>query len=339
MRYQKRIKIGPGLRLNLSKSGVSLTVGPRGAHYTIGQNGRRTKSLGIPGSGISWVSRSKQSSNDDHRKVGAKLIKEEKPGFFAGRYERQFYKAVALLHKDQPEQALAAFQAARSLDRAGENIAEEWMVGVLAFQLGDMQEAIDALETVVASPVSLPDAMIDKYLADDTVAIPITRNNEVITRPHSLSAALLLAECYQRIEEIDPAIHLLTELWSATGEAALTLSLCELHAEAANWDKVLDLAAGIKASDDLTLGIRIFQARAAVAKGFHDSAIEVLKESLRSKKLDQDLIMEGLYLRGTLYAAGGKNKLAVRDFSQVHATNPRYFDIEEKLAACLQVGA
>jgi lipopolysaccharide biosynthesis regulator YciM len=339
MRYQKRIKIGPGLRLNLSKSGVSLSVGPRGAHYTIGSNGRRTKSLGIPGSGISWVSRSKAGSGDDHRKVGARSAKQEKPGLFAGRYERQFYKAVELLHADKPEAALAAFCEARSLDRDAENIAEEWMIGVLAFQLGDFQEAIDALETVVASSVSLPDAMVKKYLKDDTVAIPITRNNEVITRPHSLSAALLLAECYQRIDQIEPAIHLLTELWSATGDPALTLSLCELHAETMQWDKVLDTATGIKTVDDLTLDIRIFHARAAVAKGFHDAAIEVLKEALRSKKLDADLIMEGLYLRGTLYAAGGKNKLAVRDFSQVHAHNPRYGDIEEKLAACLQVGA
>ncbi len=35
-RCWRRIKIVPGVTLNLSKSGASLSLGPRGAHYTIG---------------------------------------------------------------------------------------------------------------------------------------------------------------------------------------------------------------------------------------------------------------------------------------------------------------
>jgi hypothetical protein len=36
-RFQRRIGIAPGLRLNVSKSGVSASVGERGAHLTIGR--------------------------------------------------------------------------------------------------------------------------------------------------------------------------------------------------------------------------------------------------------------------------------------------------------------
>lgn len=67
MRFQKRIKIAPGVKLNLSKSGVSTTVGARGASVNIGKNGAHVNT-GIPGTGIS------------HRqKIGAAAKKEIAP--------------------------------------------------------------------------------------------------------------------------------------------------------------------------------------------------------------------------------------------------------------------
>ena len=52
-RFQKRIGIVPGLRINLSKSGASLSLGERGAHVTIGRTPWVT--VGIPGSGLSYT--------------------------------------------------------------------------------------------------------------------------------------------------------------------------------------------------------------------------------------------------------------------------------------------
>ncbi|MGD0640073.1 MAG: DUF4236 domain-containing protein [Roseiarcus sp.] len=53
-RFHRRISIIPGLRVNLSKSGASLSIGHRGAWYTIGPHGRRV-TLGLPGTGLSWT--------------------------------------------------------------------------------------------------------------------------------------------------------------------------------------------------------------------------------------------------------------------------------------------
>ena len=44
--------------MNLSKSGISLSFGTRGAHYTLGSKGRRT-TLGIPGTGLFYTSNKK----------------------------------------------------------------------------------------------------------------------------------------------------------------------------------------------------------------------------------------------------------------------------------------
>jgi hypothetical protein len=52
-RFQKRISILPGVRINLSKSGVSASLGPRGADVNIGKDGV-TANAGIPGTGLSY---------------------------------------------------------------------------------------------------------------------------------------------------------------------------------------------------------------------------------------------------------------------------------------------
>lgn len=51
MRFRKRIKLLPGLRLNLSKSGVSLSAGVRGASVTFGKRGKHLN-VGLPGTGF-----------------------------------------------------------------------------------------------------------------------------------------------------------------------------------------------------------------------------------------------------------------------------------------------
>lgn len=55
-RFQKRIKILPGLRLNVSKTGVSWTVGTRGASVT-SRDGDLTGNVCLPGTGISYRKR------------------------------------------------------------------------------------------------------------------------------------------------------------------------------------------------------------------------------------------------------------------------------------------
>ena len=51
-RFQKRIKIMPGVTINASKSGLSTSIGPRGARVTLGHGKTRT-TVGAPGTGLS----------------------------------------------------------------------------------------------------------------------------------------------------------------------------------------------------------------------------------------------------------------------------------------------
>lgn len=54
IRFRKSITIFPGVKLNISKSGLSLSVGKKGAHVTAGTSGRKSVNVGIPGTGLSY---------------------------------------------------------------------------------------------------------------------------------------------------------------------------------------------------------------------------------------------------------------------------------------------
>ena len=53
-RCSRRLKIAPGVRLSLSRSGVSTSVGRRGAWLPVGPKGTRSM-VGLPGSGLSYT--------------------------------------------------------------------------------------------------------------------------------------------------------------------------------------------------------------------------------------------------------------------------------------------
>ncbi|WP_296045184.1 DUF4236 domain-containing protein [uncultured Gemmiger sp.] len=53
-RFRKSIKIAPGVRLNLNSKSTSLSFGGKGARYTVSSTGRKTATVGIPGTGISY---------------------------------------------------------------------------------------------------------------------------------------------------------------------------------------------------------------------------------------------------------------------------------------------
>ena len=53
-RFRKIISVLPGVKINLSKTGVSTSLGGHGATVNVGTSGKRTITLGVPGSGMSY---------------------------------------------------------------------------------------------------------------------------------------------------------------------------------------------------------------------------------------------------------------------------------------------
>ena len=53
-RFQRRIRIAPGVRLNISKSGIGGSIGRTGLRLGVDANRRKYFSVGLPGTGMSY---------------------------------------------------------------------------------------------------------------------------------------------------------------------------------------------------------------------------------------------------------------------------------------------
>lgn len=98
-RFRKSVKVLPGVKLNISKSGISTSVGGRGATVNFSKRGTRT-TVGIPGTGISYstmVGKRRGSSRKTTSKSTRELRNEimQEYGLTNGemnRFERQVKK-------------------------------------------------------------------------------------------------------------------------------------------------------------------------------------------------------------------------------------------------------
>jgi hypothetical protein len=52
LRFRRTISLGGGFRLNLNKRSVGVSAGTRGARDSVNSDGRSTRSVGVPGSGL-----------------------------------------------------------------------------------------------------------------------------------------------------------------------------------------------------------------------------------------------------------------------------------------------
>ena len=54
-RFRKKVKIAPGIDLNVTKKGLSsLSLGKKGAAINVGKDGKISNTIGIPGTGLHY---------------------------------------------------------------------------------------------------------------------------------------------------------------------------------------------------------------------------------------------------------------------------------------------
>lgn len=75
LRFRKSIKIAPGVKINLNKKSTSVTFGGKGIHYTVNSKGKKTASIGIPGTGLSYSeSSSRRKKTQEKKRNGGTYI-------------------------------------------------------------------------------------------------------------------------------------------------------------------------------------------------------------------------------------------------------------------------
>jgi len=69
-KFRKSIKIAPGVKLNFNKKSTGITFGGKGMHYTVNSKGKRTTSVGVPGTGLYYSTTSSKSKNLNRKTSG-----------------------------------------------------------------------------------------------------------------------------------------------------------------------------------------------------------------------------------------------------------------------------
>src|SRR3954453_7855560 len=108
-RMRKSIRVAPGVRLNVSKRGVGMSVGAGGVRYSVHSTGRRTTTVrsGIPGIYYqsSHSSTGQRGAPSSRATYAPPAPRPAKPGLFAPRGEKQLFEAWTHQQPDSIEKA------------------------------------------------------------------------------------------------------------------------------------------------------------------------------------------------------------------------------------------
>ncbi len=334
-RYRKSIRIAKGVRLNVSKSGVGLSAGVRGARYSVHSSGRRTATVGIPGSGMSWSqtsgggrapSRTRSSASGSSPPAPATVPEElgrQRPGLLAAKGEKVLHRAIV-------NDDISAMQAAAA-EHPEYGLAARTIAGLkLVASAADQPMGKALLATVFESGQEPGDQpFMQKYLPNMGFEVPIAPGVGALLPVSRDAIGLLLAELHQAAGDSTAAIDVVEQL-EPTAHAAV--SLAELYTEARRFPDVVELTDGLNNEDDASALLCVFRGVAFREQGYHQAAREAFKEALKSKKRDQVIRHRALLERARTYLAEGKRAMARKDLERIMADDSNYEGLNELLS-------
>jgi tetratricopeptide (TPR) repeat protein len=310
----------PGVRLNLSKTGVGASFGSGPVRYSVHSSGRRTVSArtGIPG--VTYQQSVRQSGRTQTPVAAPLPTFPAKPGLFAPSSEKELYKACIA-------------QDARAIDAAGTahpdvRLPAYAMAGLL-YASSDADRARRVLRSAFDAGDPAGHPFTQKYLSALRVLVPIA---EGVTARQAIdrdAVGLTLAELLQAADEISQAIDVVEQLEPSFVAA---LSLAELYSLAGRHEDVIDLTNGVQNEDDASALLLAYRGRAFRVEGLHDAAHEALKEALKSRSRMPEVRHLALSERAANYAAQGKKAMARKDLERILGEDSAYPGVVDALA-------
>jgi tetratricopeptide (TPR) repeat protein len=319
---RKSMKIAPGVRLSVSKSGVGGSVGGKGARYSAHSSGRRTTTLGsgvVPGV-YYQTSKGGGSRGASPGPEAAAPPSPKKPGMFAPKGEKELYKAV----KAQDVKAIQSV----GVNHTDFRLPSYSLAGLMLLTDEPSEAELLLGEAFATGKDPADDKFVRSYLSTRlelslasgvTAELPVNRD----------AVGLALAELKQDHGDLEAAIDVVEQLEPTTYSA---VSLAELYAQAERWDDVIELTEGMKNEDDASALLCVFRGQAFRQQGFHDAAHEALKEALRSKSRAAEIRHMALAERAQNYLAQGKKAMARKDLERILAEDSSYEGVREQLA-------
>jgi tetratricopeptide (TPR) repeat protein len=353
IRFRKSVRIAPGVRLSVSKSGFGVSAGVRGARYSVHGSGRRTRSVGIPGTGVSYVSSSYGDGGRSRGAAGgsrtaapraapiyadgaqaAALL--PKAGLFSSAGEKRYREGLVAYLSGNRAAAATAFEA--TLAAEPKAVSAHLLAAISIEADADLPRVVRHLESLVTTPEPFPDKLMTKFLppgkSELAIGVKITELMSARVPFDLTGATLLLAEAYQETGRLEEAIGLVQQLHDAAPtDPAIRLSLADLLLADGDYDAVVEVTASAHNEDDLSLALVHLRATALGGLGHSTASLDSFKEALaKTAKRDPELLAAVRYERALAYEKAGQNARARADFERLYAANPSFRDVRERLA-------
>jgi len=293
LRFWRRIKIAPGVTLNLSKSGGSLSFGSRGAKFTIGGRGKRA-TVGLPGTGLFYTStfpsEKRAARKERISRNYAPTIRPE------DRLTLGFFKRLITPDDEEAfvdgcrELALGNEDSALNHLRKAVHLADgAYLAGFLAFKKELLEEAEQYLNEAYGNYRKLG-TYFSKYGISATMSLPIIDEVSAHVGPDVRGILLALVEIYQRQKKWEDALDCLNKLRRLEpDDVVVKLSVAEILMEARADDRnvcrrVVRLAEGIENESEIHAALLLYKAKALRKLHLNNAARDVLTKALRRKK-------------------------------------------------------
>ena len=327
-RFWRRVRLAPGVTLNLSKSTASLSLGPRGAKYTISPRGNRA-TAGIPGTGLFYSVHDRNAGRGRNSTPTAAIPQRDrlKLGFFQRLMtpadEKQFVDGIRALNNGDTETALAA------LEGAAEHPDAAWMAGMLRLRQEQFDKAKAHFHTALSGLGTLG-KLFEKYSIAAQSSLPITPEIVAHVLPRERGTRLALVEIAQLEGDSRTAMHHIERLLEIDpADPIVLLSFAELALEQGNdkavWDRVVRLTAAVENETPVDTAILLYRARALVAMDMPAAAVDVFTLANRRRKdRPQDLLLQIRYERAVLYEQLGRRAQAKQEFDRIYAIDPDF---------------
>lgn len=362
LRFRRQIKIAEGVKLNLSKTGASLTLGGKNLSLNIGR-GSPLLTVDLPG-GFFIRKRLGEGEGKDQQKKGKAappapsgpppVLTAGQPPRIRPDYSGEVVPLAATVSPQEVAFHLGctsyvqgdfqpAYQTFAPLIDSSYRDDARFMAGICASYLDAHPEAINLLvDLLEQGQEPLPGSegsLVTYYLPTSTIRIPVTAFSAAVLPLNMLAALFLLAEVLQSQGNIEDAIQIMEDVFQQDPAFRLAqLSLSDLYVQASRYEDLFNLFSRytpeLEATDNASLEILSNWAIALTAKGLYDAADQVYKRALsRRKDLDPSLRKIIRYGRADLYERMGKRAQARKAFEQIFAEDPGFADLSERIAA------
>ncbi len=348
IRFFRRVRIAPGVSLNLSKTGASVSVGPPGTKLTVGGRGTRA-TVGVPGTGLYYTrTLSGGGSARSTRQVpsaygtgavaqmpmiapNARLTLNFFQRLTAPTNEKKLVEGCRALSLDNEEEALLHLtEAAHLADGA-------YLAGFLALRHRQLDKAAAWLAMAQENHKSLGQHF-DKYGINALMTIAITDEVVAYVEPNLRGVLLGQVEVYQELGQHQQALACLEHLYELEADdvvVKLSLAECLLDTRPAApsvCQRVVRLAQDVQNETEIHGGLLLYKARALRDLDLGVAARDVLTYALRRHKNRPTELLQALrYERAQVYANLGRHRQARAEYEKLYAEDPDYEDVAQKL--------